>query len=82
MAELDDRGLDAVNAKLAQIVKLLALAAIEHAVSVKEKALRLNSAGLQPKEIAALLGTTPNAVSVALSAGRRKKKAKAVRRKQ
>lgn len=39
----------------------------------REKISILASAGLTPKEIAEFLGTTPNTVSVALSAMRKKK---------
>jgi len=39
----------------------------------KEKIAILSSAGLSPKEIADIIGTTPNTVSVALSSMRREK---------
>lgn len=74
MPERDNEVFYEINAKLGQTVRLLALMAIERANSLEEKAVRLSSAGLAPKEIAALIGTTPNTVSVALSAARRKSK--------
>jgi len=49
--------------------------------SQKEKIELLMTAGLQTKEIAELLGTTPNTVSVALSGLRKKKKKVARKRK-
>ena len=45
---------------------------------MKEKTILLNTVGLAPKEIAELLGTTPNTVSVALSAARRSRKQRKV----
>lgn len=48
----------------------------------REKIEMLSSAGMQPKEIADLLGTTANTVNVALSGIRKKKgKKKAVKKK-
>ena len=79
MAEEDDQGATAIDAKLGQIIRLLALGAISRDASMKDNAVLLSSAGLAPKQIAELLGTTPNAVSVALSAARRAKKTKAAR---
>ena len=47
----------------------------------REKIELLSSAGLQPKEIADLLGTTANSVNVALSGIRKKKRKKKASRK-
>ena len=63
-----------INRKLDRIVRLLALSVVSQVGSMKDKAIQLNRVGLAPKEIADLLGTTPNTVSVALSAARRSKK--------
>ena len=63
-----------VNEKLDRVVRLLALSAISPDQSMKDKAIQLSSVGLAPKEIASLLGTTPNTISVALSAAKRSKK--------
>jgi DNA-directed RNA polymerase specialized sigma24 family protein len=60
-----------IEAKLDTLIKLFALAVAPETLSLKERALRLQRAGLAPKEIAALCDTTPNTVSVALSAARR-----------
>ena len=65
-----------INAKLDRIIRLLALNAVSADQSLKEKAVVLSSVGLAPREIAELLGTTRNAVSVALSLARHSKKAK------
>lgn len=60
-----------IEAKLDTIAKLLALSAISHHHSLRERAIILQRAGLTPKEIAALCDTTPNTVSVALSTAKR-----------
>ena len=66
-----------VEAKLDVLIRLMALFVAPETLSLKERALRLTKAGLAPKEIAALCDTTPNTVSVALSAAKRAgKKAK------
>lgn len=48
----------------------------------REKIEMLSSAGMQPKEIADLLGTTANTVNVALSGIRKKKSKKKAARKK
>jgi hypothetical protein len=53
------------------IIRLLALNIISDSESLRENAIRLQRAGMAPKDIAALCGTTPNTVSVALSAAKR-----------
>lgn len=65
---------DDVSSKLDILIRLKA---IELCVdkTQKEKIQILDSAGLQPKHIADLIGTTPNTVSVAL-AGLRKEQTK------
>jgi hypothetical protein len=67
-------GLSRLEAKLDTIIRLLALTATSDSQSLKERAVRLQRAGLTPKEIAALCDTTPNTVSVALSAVKREGK--------
>lgn len=74
MSEQSDQNIAEINAKLDRIVRLLALSAVSSEQPLKEKAITLSNVGLAPKEIAQLLGTTPNTVSVALSAARRAKK--------
>jgi transcriptional regulator len=56
--------------KFDTVIRLLALSLVEGRKQVDQISL-LSSAGLRPKEIADLLGTTPNTVSVALSHQRR-----------
>jgi DNA-binding CsgD family transcriptional regulator len=63
-----------LNTKLDVIVKLMVLLKAEDK-SQSEQIWLLSSAGLQPKEIANILGTTANTVRVILS-GLRKRKAK------
>ena len=71
----------AVEQRLDTIIRLLALSAAPDTLSLKERALRLQKAGMTPKEIAALCDTTPNTVSVALSAAKRASKAGKKKRK-
>ena len=66
-------GEDEIVRKLDTLVRLVATAVCAER-SQKEKIKILGGAGLTPKEIAELLGTTPNTVSVALSAMRKSKK--------
>ena len=70
--ELDDRpdGLTSFESKL---VNLLALLLIQERKQPDQIAL-LNRAGFRPVEIAALLGTTRNTVSVQLSIQKRERK--------
>lgn len=65
-----------ISAKLDRVLRLLAVGAIPPDGTDKEKAIALSRAGLAPKEIAELLDTTPNTVSVALSKARRGKRTK------
>ena len=66
--------LSRVEAKLDTLIRLLALSTTSETKSLKERALRLQKAGLSPKDIAALFDTTANTVSVALSAAKREAK--------
>ena len=49
------------------MIRLLALSVTSESQPLRERASRLQRAGLTPKEIALLCDTTPNTVSVALS---------------
>jgi DNA-binding CsgD family transcriptional regulator len=60
-----------VVARLDTLIRLTAIGLCANKTQT-EKILLLNSAGLSPKEIAELIGTTRNSVSVALSAIKRK----------
>ena len=68
--EVRPDGLTAFESKL---VNLLALLLVQERKQTEQIAL-LNRAGFRPGEIAALLGTTPNTVSVQLSIQKQKRK--------
>ena len=65
-----------IEAKLDVVIRLLALSLGSGMESLKDRAITLQRAGLTPKDIAGLYDTTPNTVSVALSAAKRKEKKK------
>jgi DNA-directed RNA polymerase specialized sigma24 family protein len=71
MASAED---NSVSRQLDTLVRLVALLLVQNK-SQQEQCLLLSRAGFQPKEIASVLGTTPNTVSVTLSASRRAAKA-------
>lgn len=62
-----------LGAKLDILIRLFAINAVASLESQKEKAVLLNKAGLTPKEIAQLLDSTPNTISVALSKDKKEK---------
>jgi hypothetical protein len=62
-----------ILASLRLLTRLQALSAISRFESAKEKIQFLSAAGMQPKEIAELLQTSPNVVSVTLSKSRKSK---------
>lgn len=64
--------LTSLNAKLDTIIKLMVLTKAE-AKSQSELIWLLSLAGVQPKDIAEMLGTTPNTVRVILFTLRKKK---------
>ncbi|MFN2588700.1 MAG: helix-turn-helix transcriptional regulator [Actinomycetota bacterium] len=68
MVEVNEK---AVLKKLDQLVRLMSLSLVEGKKQADQIAL-LSKSGFQPKEIADLLGTTPNTVRVALSNMRKK----------
>jgi DNA-binding CsgD family transcriptional regulator len=63
-----------ILAKLDMLIRLQALSMVSRFESSKEKIHFLATAGMQPKEIADLLQTSPNTVSVTLSKSRKGKK--------
>jgi len=67
----NDVRLDELAEKLNTIIRLLALSIISDSGSLRESAIRLQRAGMAPKDIAALCDTTANTVSVALSTAKR-----------
>jgi len=72
-------GTDEILRRLDMLVRLFATVACADRPQ-KEKIDVLDTAGLSPKEIAEFLGTTPNTVSVYLSAIRKEKLEKGTRR--
>jgi hypothetical protein len=65
-----------ILAKLDMLVRLSALSMVKDIESSKDKILFLNKVGMQPKEIAELLRTTPNHVNVTLSKERSNRKSR------
>jgi len=70
---MSDPQLRAIEDKLDVLIRLLAISLTADKSQGEQIAL-LKKATFQPKEIANLLGTTPNAVSVSLSKMRRRQK--------
>lgn len=70
----DSERLERIEQQLEVIVRLLALGVSPDSEPMIERATRLQKAGLQPKEIAKLCDSTPNAVSVALAKVKRQGK--------
>lgn len=75
---LDSRTGEAILTELRKITRILNLIATKD-MPQKEKILSLSAVGLQPKEIAEIIGTTANTVSVTLSSTRRQTREKAKR---
>jgi hypothetical protein len=67
----DTPSITRLEAKLDILIRLFALSVISREESVGDRAVKLQRAGLTPKEIAVLCNTTPNTVSVALSNAKR-----------
>jgi DNA-binding CsgD family transcriptional regulator len=71
---MDEKQFEEISAKLDTAVRLLALNLVKDLKIQKEKIIALSSFGFGPSEIAKLLGTTSNTVSVALSETKKKTK--------
>jgi DNA-binding NarL/FixJ family response regulator len=69
---MNERAINTITDKLDTIIKLMILIATNDK-SQSEQIWLLSAAGLQPKEIANILGTTPNTVRVMLFAMRKQK---------
>lgn len=65
MADID--GVGVLGAKLDTLIRLQAVSVVDRLGTQREKIFFLSKAGLSPKTIADILGTTANSVSVALS---------------
>ena len=74
MSNFDETQFKEILNKLDLIVRLLALNIVKDLQIQKEKIIALSSFGFGPTDIAKLLGTTPNTVSVALSETKKKVK--------
>lgn len=68
---MDDKQFQAINKKIDMIIKLLAQNLVKDMKSQKEKIILLSSIGYKPKEIATLLGTSNNTVSVRIYEARK-----------
>jgi DNA-binding NarL/FixJ family response regulator len=63
----DPSGDAGIAAKLDILIRLQATALVDRFQTQRERIMFLSRAGLTPKAIADILGTSPNSVSVALS---------------
>jgi len=72
----DDRTVELLE-RIAKLLTILVTRSLPNDdVSQKEQILLLSSAGLQPKEIAEMLNTTPGTVSVTLSSHKKSQKSR------
>jgi DNA-binding CsgD family transcriptional regulator len=71
---MDEKQFEAIRSRLDAIIRLQAATATQ-GKTLKEQVSLLSSSGFQPKEIADLLGKTPNHISVILHELRKGKKA-------
>lgn len=71
---MDDKQFKELKDKMDVITKLLALNIVKDVKVQKDQIITLSSFGLQPSQIADLLGTTANTVRVTLSTARKRKK--------
>ena len=69
---MDEKQFKEITDKMDLIVRLLALNIVKDLKVQRDKIITLSSFGFGPSEIAKLLGTTPNTVSVALSEMKKK----------
>jgi hypothetical protein len=60
-----------IEKQLEILIRLVALRVSPEGAPMIDRAARLQKAGLQPRDIAALCDSTPNAVSVALTKAKR-----------
>ena len=63
---MDDKQFTILSEKIEMIIRLLVQNLVKDMKTQKEKILMLNSLRFQPSEIARLLGTTSNTVSVTI----------------
>lgn len=70
---MDEKQFQELKGKLNMIAKLLTLSMVKDMKSQKDQIIALSSYGFKPSEVAELLGTTANTVSVTLSKVKKKK---------
>jgi len=70
----DDDRIARLEAKMDNVIRLLALQLISKEQTVRERAILLSKAGLSSREIAVLCDTTTNTISVALSQAKKESK--------
>jgi len=80
MGEISNIDISEINSKLDVLIRLLASSSISEGASIKENAIVLSRAGIPPKQIADILGTTSNTVNVALSQARKSSKTKTTKK--
>lgn len=68
---MDNAKLDELSGKLDTIIRLLGHRVAQDHDTLETKALALSAAGLRPKEIAAICGTTAASVSVRLAVSKK-----------
>lgn len=73
---MEDDQMAAVLSRLDTIIRLLAHQVAGDHDTLETKAIALASAGMRPKEIAAICGTTAGSVSVRLAVSKRKRRVK------
>ena len=59
--------LSEIDAKLDTLIRIQALQAVHGMETQREKIVSLHGAGVRPKDIASILGTTSNTVNVAVA---------------
>lgn len=64
---MSDNLLEEIDAKLDTLIRIQALLAVHDMSTQKDRIVFLNSAGVRPKDIASILDTTSNSVSVAIA---------------
>lgn len=77
MNEKGDQLLGEVSKKLDVLIRLSALGLVREMKAQKDQIALLSDAGFQPKQIADILGTTSNTVSVTLNGIKKEREAKA-----
>ncbi len=75
---MDNNQFSEISKKFDLVITFLALNLVKDAKTQKEKIVTLSALGLKPAQIAGLLGTTSNTVSVALSGVKKKGKKEAL----